>query len=425
MSHFGVLSYKGAGHLNPLIALSRQLVVRGHRVTFIHIAKLEAQVIRNGLEFRSLGSITPALKQQNATDYSWRLVRDLVALRNGVDRIAQDMEFFLQEAPKALIASGVDVLLMDEISLAGPTVAELLHLPYFIVSTSVPHNFGWSGPACIAAEATLLERLRRAILEVSILRMRGPVRLRLNKLRRSQGLKPIPRSQRKYPELAHITQLPQCLDLPRSTLPSVFHYAGPFVDESARPPMHFPWSRLDGRKLVYASFGTSRNTDLQLFQFIAEACQEFRLQLVISLGGRSDPESLRGLSGEPIVVRDLPQLEVLKRADIVISHGGLNTALETLMNGKPMIVIPKRFDQPAVAARLEWHGVALVLPAKSCSLNKIREALSRILNEPRYQENAMKMQGAIRSSYGLDRAADLIEGVLRKHTKTNEHAKQN
>jgi len=425
VAHFGVLSYKGAGHLNPLIALSRRLIARGHRVTFIQTAELEERIMRNGLEFRSLGSLTPPAVRQHAKQHKWQVLREIAALHDGVNKIASDMEFFLQKAPKALIDAGVDVLLMDEIALAGPTLAELLRLPYFIVSTSVPHNFGWSAPHSIAAQTTFFERVRRAILEVSVLRMRGPVRHRLDKLRSSLGLGSIRGIQRTFPELAHITQLPRCLDLPQSALPHNFHYAGPFVDEAARSQTEFPWTRLDGRTMVYASLGTSRSSDLGVFRLVAEACTQLGLQLVISLGGRRDPAILGRLSGEPIVVKDLPQLEILKRADIVISHGGLNTALETLMEGKPMIVIPKAFDQPAVAARLEWHGAAVVLSPKKLSSLKLRDALSKILNEPRYRSNAMKAKAAIRSSHGLERAADVIEGVLRRHVKEEKtpHAK--
>jgi zeaxanthin glucosyltransferase len=55
MSHFGVLSYKGTGHLNPLIALSRQLIDRGHRVTFFQKPEVDAQVRQHGLEFVPIG----------------------------------------------------------------------------------------------------------------------------------------------------------------------------------------------------------------------------------------------------------------------------------------------------------------------------------------------------------------------------------
>lgn len=217
-----------------------------------------------------------------------------------------------------------------------------------------------------------------------------------------------------FPAVAHITQLPECVDFPRSALPRNFYYTGPFVDEAARRMVEFPWDRLDGRSIVYVSLGTTRKSEPAIFRLAAEACDGLDVQLVISLGGRRDPDMFAGLPGDPLVVRDAPQLELIKRADIVITHGGLNTALETLMEGKPMIVIPKSFDQPAVAARLEWLGVAEVLPADGLSAKQIRVALGKVFSDPSYRKSANEVQAKIISARGLERAADVIEELLEK-----------
>jgi zeaxanthin glucosyltransferase len=411
MSHFGVLSYKGTGHLNPLIALSGKLVARGHRVTFLQKPELEERVRQHGLEFSPIGLWNSSSGGQGSRGQQGAL-SGVAALRDGVRRIVGDMEMFLREAPAALVRAGVDTLLMDEIALSGPTLAEMLRLPYFVVSTSVPHNFGWTAPSRMTQPSSPFEGLQTAWLQVSVLRMRGPVRRRLDRFRRQAGLGPIAKIAQVFPELAHITQLPQCLDYPRSALPHNFHYTGPFVDEGARPAVEFPWERLDGRPVVYASLGTTRKSDPAIFRLIAEACDGCNLQLVISLGGRRPPEHFDGLPGDPLVVRYAPQLELLKRAEIVVMHGGLNTALETLMEGKPMIAIPKSFDQPAVAARLEWLGVAEVVSVDNISAQRLRSALSKVLNDPSYRNAATEVQGIIRSARGLDRAADIIEQEL-------------
>jgi zeaxanthin glucosyltransferase len=415
VSHFAVLSYRGTGHLNPMVALCRELVARGHRVTFFQTAELEHRVSSQGLEFCSIGlsAARPAKRSRRA--HKWKFVREIVALRDGIDRIAFDMELFLRQTPPAMEGRGIEAIIMDEIALAGPTMAEMLRVPYVVISTSVPHNFGWEGPQSITPRVTLLERMQRVCHQVSVLCMRGPVRHRLDKLRRARGLSSLRQMKQNYPELAHITQLPQCLDLPRTVLPRNFHYAGPFVDEASRPPMGFPWERLESRTIVYASLGTSRSSDLTTFHLIAQACSELCLQLVISLGGRRDPDSLRGLAGDAIVVKDVPQLEILKRADVVISHGGLNTALEALMEGKPMLVIPRAFDQPAVAARLWRCGAAVVLPAKKLTAKTIRSALVTLLTQPDYRDAAIKMKAAVCSSHGLEYAADVIENSLREY----------
>ena len=420
MSHFGVLSYKGTGHLNPLIALSRQLVARGHRVTFFQKPELEARVRQHGLEFSAIGKAHSS-REQGRTDDRQRPSSGVAALRYGMRRIAGDMEMSLQEAPSALTQTGIDALVIDEIVLSGPTLAQMLCLPYFVVSTSVPHNFGWAVPPWLTGcnyPISHFDRLQNAMLQISVFCMRGPIRWKLDKYRRQAGLGPSRRIQNIFPALAQIAQLPRCLDFPRTTLPSNFHYTGPFIDESARPLVEFPWNRLDGRPLVYASLGTARNGQPRVFHLISEACNKLNLQLVMSLGGRGDLEIYDDLPGNPVVVRDAPQLELIKMAAIVITHGGLNTVLETLLEGKPMIAIPFAYDQPAVAARLAWLKAAEVIPINELSAESVRFALSKVINNPLYRDTARELQAGIRSAPGLECAVEVIERALERYAAT-------
>ncbi|ADV83396.1 glycosyltransferase [Terriglobus saanensis] len=418
MSHFGVLSYKGTGHLNPLIALSRKLVDRGHRVTFFQSSALEQKIRQQGLEFCAIGECNSSPGRRDKPSSR------LAAICNGVDRIAGDMETFLRVLPAAICNTGVDALVVGEIALSGPTVAEMLHLPYFIVSTSIPHNFGWDAPRSIVARGSWLERLQREILEVSVLRMRGPVCRRLDQYRMQIGLGPTREIQKTYPELAHITQIPQCFDLPRPSLPESFFYTGPFIEERTRASIGFPWDLLDGRPLIYASLGTTRKNDPMIFHRVAEACRSLNVQLVISLGGRRDPASFADLPGNPLVVSNAPQLELLKKAEIVITHAGPNTVLETLMEGKPMVALPMVLDQPAVAARLERLGAAEVLSIENRSTQQIHTAIMKVQNDPGYWGAAQKLQAQMRSILGLERAADIMEEALRRRasrTSSGQH----
>ena len=413
MSHFGVLSYKGIGHLNPLIALSRQLVARGHRVTLFQHPELEQHVRARGLEFFPIdvpGS-SSARKHHGSTNKPRTQIGE-IAYR--LRRIEGDMEAFLREYPAAIRDAGVDTLIMGEISLSGPTLAEILRLPYFIVSTSIPHNFGWDAPRSIAHPGSYMDRLQKRLLEVSVLRMKGPVRRSLDRYRRKIGLGSIRNIEKTFPELAHITQWPQCLDIPRSELPPNFFYTGPFVDQAGRAFVEFPWNRLDGRPLVFASLGTTRKSGTAVFHRIAEACSGLALQLVISLGGRRDPAMFSDLPGNPLVVGNAPQLELLKRAQIVISHAGPNTVLETLMQGKPLLALPMALDQPAVAARLAALGVAEVLSVENRSTEQLRTALLKVQNDPAYRNAAQKLQSQMQTLRGLERAADIIEEALSK-----------
>jgi zeaxanthin glucosyltransferase len=417
--HFGVMSFTGTGHLNSLILLAQHLKSRGHRVTFFEKPKIERRVLQAGLEFFPIGTGRPSRKQPKIELGESSLRAQLSTLQFNLKRIKEDLETYLLETPGALRQRGVNALLVNEIALTGPTVAELAGLPHFIISTSVPHQFGWNDFPWFSGykySASLLSWLETTLFEVSALRMRGPIERALDQHRRDAGLGPVRTARKLFPELAHITQLPQCLDSPRSRLPANVHYTGPWANQAARPHVEFPWDRLDGRPILYASLGTTRNVQGFIFRLVAEACQGFDLQLVISLGGRFDPEMFPDLPGNPLVTKYAPQLELLKLATMVITHGGPNTVFEALMQGKPMVAIPLAHDQPAVAARLARLGIAEVLPVMRLSAEKIQKAVSRVLNDPAYRSAAETIQAELLSLHGLHRAANLIEEALERHS---------
>jgi zeaxanthin glucosyltransferase len=416
--HFGVMSFTGTGHLNSFIVLSQHLKDRGHRVTFFEKPKIEGRVRQAGLDFYPIGTAKPPFKGKNAKVNNPSLLSQVSTLRFNLRRIRQDLDIYLQETTFALRQTKVDALLVNEVALTGPTVAEIVGLPYFIISTTVPHNFGWNDLPLLSGykySESWFSFVETAFLENSALRMRGPIRRALDAYRRHAGLGPVRQGRKAFPELAHITQLPECLDFPRSGLPGNFHYTGPFANQAARPHVDLPRERLDGRPIIYASLGTTRNVQAFVFRLISEACQDLNLQLVISLGGRFDPDTFHDLAGNPLVTKYAPQLELLKLATIVITHGGPNTVFESLMEGKPMVAIPLAHDQPAVAARLARLGIAEVLPVMRLSVKKIHRALTTVLNDPSYRAAAVKMQAKLQSLNGVQRAGDIIEQSLDEH----------
>jgi zeaxanthin glucosyltransferase len=415
--HFGVLSFTGTGHLNPLIALSQELKNRGHRVTFFEKPKIEARIRQAGLEFIPIGA-TAAAKRLTPPSANSGLLSEISMLRFNLARVIQDMESYLRDTPAALSQTGVDALLINEIALTGPTVAQLLGLPYFIISTTVPHHWGWKGPSWRTGyrySASYLSWIQRVFLEVSVLRMGGPIRRALERYRRREGLGNLRQASASFPALAHITQLPKCLDLPRRAVPGNFFYTAPWLSNAARPRVAFPWDRLDGRPIIYASLGTTRNAEPDVLRLIAQACLGLDVQLVISLGGRFDPADFADLPGRPLVVQFAPQLELLKIARIVISHGGPNTAFEALMAGKPMIVIPMAYDQPAIAARLARLHIAKVLPIMRLSAARIRSAVTTLLSDASYEQAALAMQSKLQSLRGSTEASDIIEEALERY----------
>jgi MGT family glycosyltransferase len=179
-----------------------------------------------------------------------------------------------------------------------------------------------------------------------------------------------------------------------------------------REAVDFPWERLDGRPLVYGSMGTLQNGSERIFRMIAEACARLDVQAVLSLGGSRDPADLGELPGRPVVVRYAPQLELVKRAAAVITHAGLNTTLETLAEGVPLVAIPLGNDQPGVAARIAYRGAGIVISQRRLSVGALQTAVGTVLRDERYRTAAREIQTAMQQIDGPGAAADVIESVL-------------
>lgn len=118
------------------------------------------------------------------------------------------------------------------------------------------------------------------------------------------------------------------------------------------------------------------------------------------------------LPGNPLVVGYAPQLELLQKTTLAITHAGMNTTLESLTNGVPMVAIPVTNDQPGIAARIAWTGCGETIPVKSVNVAKLRTAIQKVLTEDSYKKNALRLQEAIKQAGGVSRAADIIEQVV-------------
>ena len=414
MARLGAFCFPGTGHINPMTALARTLQRRGHQVVIYGIADCEARVRAAGVEFCQVGAEDYPLGTLRKLDERLGELKGLATFKFTVERVKNTARMILREGPDAVRSSGVEALLVDEADMGG-NVAEYLGLPFVSIAMFPPliqddrvppFCFGW------AAGQDRLSRLRNELGFRLLSKVAAPIFKLVNDQRRAWGLKPLKRSTDALSKLAQIAQLPEALEFDVPGKPAILHYTGPFVDAQQRPAVEFPWERLDGRPLIYASLGTLQNGSEAIFRTMAEACAGLNAQLVISLGGGLKPERLGPFAGDPIVVRYAPQLEIVKRAALVITHAGLNTVLESLAEGVPLVALPLGNDQPGVAARVKARGAGVVIPQQKLTVKKLRGAVRSVLEDGRYRDSAQWLKNAFRKVDGLNRAADVIEEVF-------------
>jgi zeaxanthin glucosyltransferase len=424
----GFVSMPFVGHLNPMTALGRKLQSRRHEVVVIGVPDVEPFARAADLTF------VPFCESDYPTGSIAKLyapiskLHGLEAARQSVrDKNAGLFTAASQELPWKLTETGVEALVIDVIHIYLEVVPLSLDMPYAQVSTGLPLDFSGSTPPLFFSwphENTMAARDRNREGLKAASEIFAPIVPLAKSYAEKVGLGidwDDPAAT--ISKLAVITQTPREFDFPGIPWPSHFHYAGPFHDGTGREGITFPWEKLTGKPLVYASMGTLVNGLGSVYRIILQALRELpEIQVVLSIGRNVEAETLGNIPSNVIVVRTAPQIQLLKHAALCITHAGLNTALEALANGVPMVAIPIGYDQPGVAARIAYHGVGEFLDIENLSAACVRSLIKQVLENRQYRERARKFQAAIARTHGLDIAAEVIEGAFKSKSRAGVEA---
>jgi MGT family glycosyltransferase len=416
----GFLSMPLTGHLNPMTALARKLQSRGHEVVFIGVPDIEPVVRAADLHF------VPFCENEyppGSMAKRWGGVAKLHGL--GVIRYTSReltpglVKAALEHLPGKIAETGMNALILDMVYRLLEIVPMHLRLPYVQIWNPLHYDFSGATPLALYSwpHETSDEALARNVDGLKIFR---EMRERIEPIAQSHAERNGFEIDWSNPaatvsKLAVITQTPKEFDFPIPHLPPQFHYAGPFHDNAGREPVPFPWEKLTGKPLIYASMGTLVNGLNNVYSTILEAVGEFpEMQVVLSVGRNLDPGDLGSIPSNTIVVRIAPQIELLKRAALCIT--GLNTTLEALAQGVPIVAIPIGYDQPGVAARIAYHGVGEFVEIGNLTARRLSELIVRVTANPDYRDKARWFQKVLAETRGLDVAADIIERAFGENT---------
>jgi zeaxanthin glucosyltransferase len=408
MAHFAFIGPPLRGHYKPLSHLASELIARGHRATFIHHPDAQPLLEAERANFIAIGTGAPPVSR-------WTLpmakIRGIIGLGGMMDGMVRFTDMFCREAPEVLRRIKVDALVVDQLEAGGGLVAEHLGLPFISVADTMPINREEGVPPPYVDwpyDPTERGRRRnRGGWRVTDLLLRKVARA-IERNARKLNLPPRRRLEDCLSPLLQLSQMVRGIDYPRRELPPTFHYTGPF--RYGEPPS-FELPAGDERPLVYCTLGTLQGSRTNIFGRVAKACADLNLRLLLTQGGLGHVRSAEQLAGDPLIYDWVPQEAVLQRADLVVCHAGINTVLEPLAAGLPMVLMPLAFEQGAIAARMRSAGVAEVLSHRS-SAAKIAQAIVKVRADPAFRQRAREVQQAIRRAGGAVGAANLIEQSL-------------
>jgi MGT family glycosyltransferase len=422
----GFLSLPLTGHLNPMTALARKLKSRGHEAVFFGVPDIEPVARAADLDFVPFGENE---YPPGSIAKKWGGVANLHGLdvvRYTARELTPDLiKVALEHLPGKIVETGVNALILDTAYRFIEIVPMHLRLPYVQIWNVLHFDSSGSTPLALYSwpHETSPEALARNVEGLQIFREYREAIMPIAQSYAERNRLEIDwsNSAATVSKLAVITQTPKEFDFPIPHLPPQFHYAGPFHDNQGREPISFAWEKLTDKPLIYASMGTLVNGLNKVYDTILEAVGRFsEMQVVLSVGRNVSPDDLGPIPSNTIVVRVAPQIELLKRAALCITHAGLNTALEALAQGVPMVAIPIGYDQPGVAARIAYHGVGEFVEIGNLTAQHLSELIAKVTANPKYRVKARWFQKVLAETPGLDIAADIIERIFEEHLEDKE-----
>lgn len=422
MGHIGVICSPVPGHMIPLSSIADALEDAGHKVTFFNVEDVQEFVQKRGHGFCTVG-------EEKFPLGTWDKYMVPLSKKEGLTVILGTSKFntllaevYCEDIPAKAKALGIDAFLIDQIQFQGSVIAARVGVPFASVTCGVRLNrdsdLSYPPPFVPWSYSTKIsKKILNAIAFKFMDLLTSPILKVAQKHAREWNVN-VPRTiDDTFSSSLDFHPFTKDFDYPFKRAVQAEVFLGPYKSQR-RLVVPFDWSLLDGRPVIYASFGTLNNGLNDLYQKVADAFKELKeYQLVMSLGNSEiEPESIQRYNGA-IVAKFLPQPELLKRAVLCITHAGFNTTIESLSEGLPLIAMPVGNDQPAIASRIKWHGIGVVLNTKKVTVKKLIRSIKNVLKNPFYKEAAKKMQRSLAKTKGLPEAVHLIETQLLGKTK--------
>lgn len=423
------------GHHAPTFRIADELQRRGHRVAYLAVDDLAPRIRARGFEHVSLmPEVFPrgwldALAKGTREE---RRLRHVANCRAQQDRFLPEITATLERLRPSLVA--VDAIWRATATLPTALVAHKLSIPYVLVDTSFPDTRDGGIPSRLSSGLPPKGLGARIHFELDWLRHHAK---RLRDVRRDNVPSPkwfdsmaaacgMPRDAvrrrfltREIANAPHLVLCPRALDFPGSRASNV-HYVEASIDAPRRSDDDdaFPWDRLDAsRRLFLCSLGTVATfyrRRAELFAAVVGAMRSRpRDQLVLSTGD-FDVSELGPLPENVIAVPRSPQVRLLERASLMITHGGLGSIKECILAGVPMVVLPQKFDQPGNAARVRYHRIGVdVELGEDGFAERVEAAIGRVASDADIRANVEAMSAVFRREEERRPSLGFFEPALR------------
>jgi MGT family glycosyltransferase len=380
------------GHVNATLPVTAELVRRGENVIYSLTENYRSKIEATGATFRAYDQIRDDYFESRGLDGSNPLLtaRTLIATSQQI----------LPDLVEMARAENPDYILHDSMCPWGEMVAKVLKIPS--VSSMSLLMFT---PILLIKSGSFFPMMGKMLTNFPNLRQFSKIS---SEIKQKHGID--------VPTFADFLNSTGTITINYTSSvfqPSVESFSDSikFVGPSIAPRTDtsgFPFDQLGTKPLIYISLGTVINQNQDFYLQSIQAFRDSDYQIVMSVGQRTEIARLGEIPANFIVRNFVPQLEILQRAALFITHAGLNSVHEALYYNVPLVLVPQQVEQNYVAGRAEELGVGVKLSNNQITAQRLREAAARILSGESYHQNATRVGESLRGAGGYQRAVDEI-----------------
>ncbi|WP_242902949.1 macrolide family glycosyltransferase [Actinomadura terrae] len=382
MAHIAFLSPPESGHLNPTLPIARELVARGHRVSYPAPASVADRVRETGAQ------VLPYDRRPSEPI----VIDGMDAAARATLALLQDLEYALPQIEAGYAGDRPDLIVNDWLAWEGAMLA---------AKWDVPRVQSWSAHA--ASEGYDFGQFIVGMFAAS------PIRAEFDALLATvldrHGIPPFELHDFYRPAASNLVYQPRSFHVHNETFDDRYAFVGPTRTsdpEGWTPP---------GRPLVYVSLGTIIS-DPAFFRTCVAAFTGQPYQVVLSVGRDLDPTDLGPLPAGIEAHQHVPQPAVLAHTDVFVTHTGMNSTMEALAAAVPMVAVPHTPEQQTTADRVAELGLGRCLSPAEATPDRLRAAVRDLLDDAATKQRLRAMQRDVHAAGGAPRAADTIETRL-------------
>ncbi|MGW8457698.1 macrolide family glycosyltransferase [Bacillus atrophaeus] len=384
--HITIINIPAYGHVNPTLALVEKLCEKGHRVTYATTEEFAPAVQQAGAR-PLLYETTISVDPQQIKELMEKNETPLMFLKESLGILPQLEELYKDDQP--------DLIVYDFIALAGKLLADKLQVPAVRLCSSYAQNESFQ-----MGTEEMLQQVKEAEAEFQA-------------FLEQENLPAVSFEQLAIPEAFNIVFMPRSFQIKNETFDDRFCFIGPSLGKRSEQERLLLKEKGD-RPLMLISLGTAFNAWPEFYQMCMEAFGGSEWHVIMSVGKSIEPDSLGDIPDNFTVRQRVPQLDVLTEADVFISHGGMNSTMEAMNEGVPLVVIPQMHEQELTAQRVEELGLGIYLPKEEVSVPRLQQAIGNIFSDKEIHSRVKDMQKDVKEAGGAEQGAAEIEAFMKK-----------